>query len=188
MNARKFWVVVSIMKKQQEKKRAKISSEDRNAPMISNTDAQSLIQASFFFNELFKRTVLSAPLPVSVTKTQMDILMALYSDGPMNMSTLSAKVYIAPEQATRAIHGLREKGLIASERNEENRRMVIARLTDTAILMLDDHMRDLNMTLQSNLDGLTDEEIAELTRAASTVVKLSQKTGIKYVLPKSTRS
>ena len=75
--------------------------------MISNTDAQSLIQASFFFNELFKRTVLSAPLPVSVTKTQMDILMALYSDGPMNMSTLSAKVYIAPEQATRAIHGLR---------------------------------------------------------------------------------
>ena len=78
--------------------------------MISNTDAQSLIQASFFFNELFKRTVLSAPLPVSVTKTQMDILMALYSDGPMNMSTLSAKVYIAPEQATRAIHGLREKG------------------------------------------------------------------------------
>ena len=119
--------------------------------MISNTDAQFLIQASFYFNELFKRTVLSAPLPVSATKTQMDILMALYSDGPMNMSTLSAKVYIAPEQATRAIHGLREKGLIASERNEENRRMVIVRLTDTAVLMLDDHMRDLNMTLHLTL-------------------------------------
>ena len=143
--------------------------------MISNTDAQSLIQASFFFNELFKRTVLSAPLPVSVTKTQMDILMALYSDGPMNMSTLSAKVYIAPEQATRAIHGLREKGLIASERNEENRRMVIVHLTDTAVLMLDDHMRDLNMTLQSYLDGLTDEEIDELIQAASTITRLSQK-------------
>lgn len=156
--------------------------------MISNTDAQFLIQASFYFNELFKRTVLSAPLPVSATKTQMDILMALYSDGPMNMSTLSAKVYIAPEQATRAIHGLRKKGLIASERNEENRRMVIVRLTDTAVLMLDDHMRDLNMTLQSNLDGLTDEEIDELIQAASTITRLSQKTGIKYVLPKPTKS
>lgn len=157
---------------------------DRNIPMISNKDAQSLIQATFYFNELFKRTVLSAPFPTSITKTQMDILMALYSDGPMNMSTISAKVYIAPEQATRAIHGLREKGLISSERSEENRRMVIVHLTETAALMLDDHMRDLNMMLQSNLDGLTDEEIAELIQAASTITRLAQKTGIKYVLPK----
>lgn len=79
--------------------------------MISNTDAQFLIQASFYFNELFKRTVLSAPLPVSATKTQMDILMALYSDGPMNMSTLSAKVYIAPEQATAPFMVFAKKGL-----------------------------------------------------------------------------
>ena len=155
--------------------------------MISNEDAQSLIQASFYFNELFKRTIVPTALPVPVTKTQMDIMMALYSDGPMNMSTLSAKVYIAPGQATRAIHGLREKGLIVSERSEENRRMVIARLTDSAILMLDDHVRELNMTLQSNLDGLTDEEIKELVQAASTVARLSQKTGIKYVLPKPTK-
>lgn len=145
--------------------------------MISNEDAQSLIQASFYFNELFKRTIVPAALPVPVTKTQMDILMALYSEGPMNMSTLSAKVYIAPEQATRAIHGLRENGLIVSERSEENRRMVIAHLTDNAILMLDDHVRELNMTLQANLDGLSDEEIKELVQAASTVVKLSQKNG-----------
>lgn len=156
--------------------------------MISNEDAQSLIQASFYFNELFKRTIVPAALPVPVTKTQMDILMALYSEEPMNMSTLSAKVYIAPEQATRAIHGLRENGLIVSERSEENRRMVIAHLTDNAILMLDDHVRELNMTLQANLDGLSDEEIKELVQAASTVVKLSQKTGIKYVMPRPVKA
>lgn len=156
--------------------------------MISNEDAQSLIQASFYFNELFKRTIVSTSLPVPVTKTQMDILMALYSEGPMNMSTLSAKVYIAPEQATRAIHGLRENGLIVSERSEENRRMVIAHLTDTAILMLDDHVRELNMTLQANLDGLNDDEIKELVQAASTVAKLSQKTGIKYVMPRPVKA
>ena len=62
--------------------------------------------------------------------------------------------------------------------------MVIVHLTETAALMLDDHMRDLNMMLQSNLDGLTDEEIAELIQAASTITRLAQKTGIKYVLPK----
>ena len=152
--------------------------------MITSEDAQSLIQASFYFNELFKRTVLTASFPVPVTKTQMDILMALYSDGPMNMSTLSAKVYIAPEQTTRAIHGLREKDLIDTERSEENRRMVIAYLTDKGVLMLDDHIHELHMTLQSNLDGLTDEEIKELIHAASTITRLSQKTGIKYVLPK----
>ena len=121
-------------------------------------------------------------------KEQQEKKRAKISSADRNMSTLSAKVYIAPEQATRAIHGLREKGLIASERNEENRRMVIVRLTDTAVLMLDDHMRDLNMTLQSNLDGLTDEEIDELIQAASTITRLSQKTGIKYVLPKPTKS
>lgn len=152
--------------------------------MISPEDAQSLIQASFYFNELFKRTVLPTALPVPVTKTQMDILMALYSEGPMNMSTLSAKVYIAPEQATRAINGLREKGLISSKRSEENRRMVIAQLTEAGALMLDDHTRELHMTLQANLEGLSDEEIKELTSAAATIAKLSQKTGFKYIMPK----
>ena len=152
--------------------------------MISSEDAQSLIQASFYFNELFKRTVLPTALPVPVTKTQMDILMALYSEGPMNMSTLSAKVYIAPEQATRAINGLREKGLISSKRSEENRRMVIAQLTEAGALMLDDHTRELHMTLQANLEGLSNEEIKELISAAATIAKLSQKTGFKYIMPK----
>lgn len=152
--------------------------------MISSEDAQSLIQASFYFNELFKRTVLPTALPVPVTKTQMDILMALYSEGPMNMSTLSAKVYIAPEQATRAINGLREKGLISSKRSEENRRMVIAQLTEAGTLMLDDHTHELHMTLQANLEGLSDEEIKELISAAATIAKLSQKTGFKYIMPK----
>lgn len=155
--------------------------------MINFEDAQLLIQASFYFNELFKRTVLATAFPVPVTKTQMDILMALYSDGPMNMSTLSAKIYIAPEQATRAINGLREKGLISSERNKENRRMVIAQLTNAGRLMLDDHVRELYMTIQTNLDGLTDDEIKKLVMAASTISELSQKTSIKYVLPKPTK-
>ena len=66
--------------------------------------------------------------------------------------------------------------------------MVIAHLTDNAILMLDDHVRELNMTLQANLDGLSDEEIKELVQAASTVVKLSQKTGIKYVMPRPVKA
>lgn len=66
--------------------------------------------------------------------------------------------------------------------------MVIAHLTDTAILMLDDHVRELNMTLQANLDGLNDDEIKELVQAASTVVKLSQKTGIKYVMPRPVKA
>lgn len=151
--------------------------------MISSKNAEALIQASFYFNELYKQTIVATPLPVSVTKTQMDVLMALYAAGPMNMSSLSKHVYIAPEQATRAINGLREKGLIESERSPENRRMVIARLTETGTMMLDDHVRDLRRALQSSLAGLDPSEIKELAKAANSITALFQKTGFKYVVP-----
>ena len=65
--------------------------------------------------------------------------------------------------------------------------MVIAQLTNAGRLMLDDHVRELYMTIQTNLDGLTDDEIKKLVMAASTISELSQKTSIKYVLPKPTK-
>lgn len=153
--------------------------------MLNDEDSKTLILASFYFNELFKRAVMVDALPVAVTKTQMDLLMSLYAKGASNMSALSERVGIAPEQTTRAMKGLREQGLVETERDEDNRRMVIATLTDKGVLMLDELMREQKTNLQVNLEGLNPEESEQLVEAAKVAISLLRKTGIKHVVPDS---
>lgn len=150
--------------------------------MIDERDIDSMIKASPYFHELFKKTILATPPAEVVTKTQMDILLTLYADGPMSMSALSSHVNIAPEQTTRAIKNLRERDLVESDRDEDNRRMVIARLSEKGTLLLDDHTRELHANLRASLEGLTDEEVAQLAETARTATRLLEKTGFRHVV------
>lgn len=99
------------------------------------------------------------------------------------MSALSERVGIAPEQATRALKGLRERNLVDTERSEENRRMVIARMTERGALMMDEHLRAVEENLSASLEGLDDGEMEGLVAAARTIVELMGKTGLRHVVP-----
>lgn len=158
------------------------------SPMLNNNDSRLILDASIYFNELFKRTIASTPFGISVTKTQMNILVALYTDGPLTMTQLSQTISIAPEQATRAINGLREKKLIESDRSTENRRLVIARLSTKGKLLMDQHIEVLRTTLNEALNGLNDEEQQCLVSAAQAITQLLPKTGFCGVLPQMKHS
>ena len=66
----------------------------------------------------------------ALTKTQVDVVLGLSAMGPMNMTQVSEHIAASREQATRAVAPLVERGLLAKERNPENRRVVEVSLTE----------------------------------------------------------
>lgn len=151
--------------------------------MERNHSIEPIIQATLYFHELFKKTLLASQPERIFTKTQMDLMITLHIEGGMNMSALSERVGIAPEQATRALKNLRERGLADTVRSEENRRMVIAQLTEEGALIMDEHLRAVEENLRASLDGLDKDEMDRLADAAETAVNLMGKTGLRHVVP-----
>lgn len=151
--------------------------------MERNHSIEPIIQATLYFHELFKKTLLASQPERIFTKTQMDLMITLHIEGGMNMSALSERVGIAPEQATRALKNLRERGLADTVRSDENRRMVIAQLTEEGALIMDEHLRAVEENLRVSLDGLDKDEMDRLADAAETAVNLMGKTGLRHVVP-----
>lgn len=144
--------------------------------MISKDDSQVILRTSLYFNELFKKTLMAAIPPEVNTKTQMDILVTLYEGGPTKMSYLSTRISIAPEQATRAVKALREKGIVVCERNPENRREVIAQLTPEGLNLFDNHTKEIQRRLEMCLENLTLREIQELVELSTKMGAILSKT------------
>ena len=151
--------------------------------MERNHGTESIIHATLYFHELIKKTLVASQPERLFTKTQMDLMIALHIEGPMNMSALSERVGIAPEQATRALKSLRERGLVDTGRSDENRRMVIAQLTEHGALTMDEHLRAVDENLRASLEGLDAEEMERLSQAAGTIGELMGKTGLRHVVP-----
>lgn len=155
--------------------------------MISKHETQDILQASLYFNELFKKTLVAAtPSPIT-TKTQMNIAVALFAHEPMNMSALSSRVSIAPEQTTRAVKALREKGLVVCEKSPESKREVIARLSEEGDRLLREQLDEFHTCLNSYLGSLTQEEKDELVALSQKAVSLFKKTDFTPIIPEKSR-
>lgn len=151
--------------------------------MIERQDAKDIAHTSLYYHELFKKAVLSSNLPDVNGKTQMDLLVTLSLNGPMSMSALSDRAGIAPEQTTRAIRHLREMGLVSSDRSEENRRVVIASITNKGLQAMEEHEHQIRARLDAGLNGLSDKEIAQLAEISRQASALLRKTTFKRVVP-----
>ena len=151
--------------------------------MERNHGSESIIHATLYFHELFKKTLVASQPELAFTKTQMDLMIALHLEGPMNMSALSERVGIAPEQATRALKSLRERGLVDTGRSDENRRMVIAQLSEHGMLTMNEHLRAVDENLRASLEGLDANEMERLSQAARKIIELMGKTGLRHIVP-----
>lgn len=136
------------------------------------TEADEMMSAALCLSELFKKMAATAlPFP-GMTKTQVDMCMVLDEVGPLSMSAISARLGVAPEQATRAAHALREMGLVECERSAANRRMVIARLSDKGAASIDEHRRIVDEHIYAYLHALGEDESRRLVEAARTVAEI----------------
>ena len=111
-----------------------------------------------------------------LTKTQITILIALYYRESVTMSRIAEYIASSKEQATRAVAGMVENGLVERWENPENRTRVYVRLTETGRTYLEKCRDELHTQLREKVDtALLPEEKAQLHDALETVVTLLNK-------------
>lgn len=156
--------------------------------MVSERKAQSILFASVYFRELFKKTLFAATPDSITTKTQINIVVTLFAHKPMNIGALSEMTGIAREQVTRAVKALRGKGLVECEKRPENRREVIVRLSSCGESVIRGQLDEAREYLDVYLDGLEREDVDELADISERAIRLFEKTGVRPIVPSSSDS
>ena len=111
-----------------------------------------------------------------LTKSQVVILMALFYRGTICMSQIADYLSSSKEQATRAVAGMVEHGLVERFERPDNRTHVYIRLTDTGREYVAKCCAELSRQVDQKLDAaLTSSERSMLDAAAETVIALLSK-------------
>ena len=111
-----------------------------------------------------------------LSKTQADAVMRIALFGPASMTELASGLGVSKEHVTRAVAGLEEQGLVTKRRNNENRRIVEAVLTEkgeeavTAIRLAS--IERLEKPLSSLSPAERDELVDLSTRAVSLLLRI----------------
>ena len=111
-----------------------------------------------------------------LSKTQADAVMRIALFGPASMTELASGLGVSKEHVTRAIASLEEQGLVTKRRNDENRRIVEAVLTEkgeeavTAIRLAS--IERLEKPLSSLSPAERDELVDLSTRAVSLLLRI----------------
>ena len=111
-----------------------------------------------------------------LTKTQIVILIGLYYHDAVTMSRIAEYIASSKEQATRAVAGMVEHGLVERLENPDNRTRVYVRLTGTGRTYIEKCRAELQTQLHEKVDAaLTAEEKVQLRAALETAVTLLNK-------------
>ncbi len=102
--------------------------------------------------------------------TEFAVMELLYNKGDQPIQRIGNRVLIASSSITYVVDKLEEKGCIVRQRNEKDKRVTNASLTDKGRSMMDEIFPDHASTLESTFSVLTDEEITVLQ---TTLKKLS---------------
>lgn len=151
---------------------AAASPEKHRVPTLAPQEV--LLDAACAFDSLAR--YVTASNFDQLSKTQADAVMRIALFGPASMTELASGLGVSKEHVTRAVAGLEEQGLVTKRRNNENRRIVEAVLTEkgeeavTAIRLASIER------LERPLSGLSPAERDELvdlsTRAVALLLKV----------------
>lgn len=102
--------------------------------------------------------------------TEFAVMELLYNKGDQPIQRIGNRVLIASSSITYVVDKLEEKGCVVRQRNEKDKRVTNASLTDKGRSMMDEIFPDHASTLESTFSVLTNEEITVLQ---TTLKKLS---------------
>ena len=97
--------------------------------------------------------------------TEFAVMELLYIKGDQPIQRIGNRVLIASSSITYVVDKLEEKGCVVRQRNEKDKRVTNASLTDKGRSMMDEIFPDHASTLESTFSVLTDEEITVLQTA-----------------------
>ena len=97
--------------------------------------------------------------------TEFAVMELLYNKGDQPIQRIGNRVLIASSSITYVVDKLEEKGCVVRQRNEKDKRVTNASLTDKGRSMMDEIFPDHASTLESTFSVLTEEEITVLQTA-----------------------
>ena len=148
------------------------SPEKHRVPTLAPQEV--LLDAACAFDSLAR--YVTASNFDQLSKTQADAVMRIALFGPASMTELASGLGVSKEHVTRAVSGLEEQGLVTKRRNDENRRIVEAVLTEkgeeavTAIRLAS--IERLEKPLSSLSPAERDELVDLSTRAVALLLKV----------------
>ena len=148
------------------------SPEMHRVPTLAPQEV--LLDAACAFDSLAR--YVAASNFAQLSKTQADAVMRIALFGPASMTELASGLGVSKEHVTRAVAGLEEQGLVTKRRNDENRRIVEAVLTEkgeeavTAIRLAS--IERLEKPLSSLSPAERDELVDLSTRAVSLLLRI----------------
>ena len=148
------------------------SPEKHRVPTLAPQEV--LLDAACAFDSLAR--YVTASNFDQLSKTQADAVMRIALFGPASMTELASGLGVSKEHVTRAVAGLEEQGLVTKRRNDENRRIVEAVLTEkgeeaVAAIRLASIER-LEKPLSSLSPAERDELVDLSTRAVALLLKV----------------
>lgn len=99
-----------------------------------------------------------------LTISQFGVLEALYHLGPMCQRDLARKILKSTGNITMVIDNLEKRGLVSRERDPQDRRYFIIKLTDEGSRLIQAIFPEHARRIAATLSVLTDEELLELGR------------------------
>lgn len=109
--------------------------------------------------------------PGRLTAPQVNLLQPLLMEGPMSSGQLAEAAGLTPATTTHMLDQLAVSGVVERERQEADKRVVITRLTDEGKEMLELRREEMRAAWDAALQGLTDEELENATKAIYAVCR-----------------
>jgi DNA-binding MarR family transcriptional regulator len=105
------------------------------------------------------------------SRTEVSLLNTL-SSGPRRITELAAFERLAQPTMTQLVKRLEQDGLLARERQADDRRVVLVHLTEAGVAAVEDFRAQASATLGACLAELPDEQVETLATATETLAQL----------------
>ena len=103
------------------------------------------------------------PLELTFARYEVLRLLSFASAGSMPMTRLGSLLQVHPTSVTSAVDRLERQGFVERQRRDDDRRVVLASITDAGRAVVDKATDGLNGEVFER-PGLSDRELADLTR------------------------
>jgi DNA-binding MarR family transcriptional regulator len=106
---------------------------------------------------------------LGISMTQLHVMHLLERHGELPMSRLAEMLDVSMSAATGLVDRVEERGFVERIRVPEDRRVVLARITDAGRQMLDDVELVRAELIEQVLDGLREDQIAGVASAMASI-------------------
>jgi DNA-binding MarR family transcriptional regulator len=143
-------------------RRAKAPTDERSE-RIDYVAANLLSRAALLVRLLVKQVPTG-----EVSRTELEVL-AVLTEGPRRITELAALEGLAQPTTTVLVKRLEARGWVSREGHADDGRVVLVAITDDGRAAVDAFRGEFLTALKSDLDVLSNRELAALTRATETL-------------------